>query len=80
MSSSYNGYTFGIDQGNGEMSSTIFNPFGVSRVLQSSILASNDSYLSGSASMLAKRMVDERFDYTTDMTIPFHDFKISFHT
>eukprot|EP01041_Mallomonas_annulata_P003359 gene3359-6651_t len=69
MSQAYNGYIFGVNEGTGELSAAILNPFAVNRVLESSTLKTNHWYLSGSAKVLAERMMTENFDFSSKMII-----------
>jgi hypothetical protein len=63
----YNGYRFGLDTANGKISEPIYNPFAINHVFR--LLQYSDKWtLSGSASMLSKKLVEQGYSYESMLT------------
>jgi hypothetical protein len=63
----YNGYRFGLDTASGEISEPIYNPFAVNYVFQD-LEFSDEWSLSGSASMLSKKLIEHGYSYESMLT------------
>jgi hypothetical protein len=58
----YNGYRFGLDTANGKVSEQVYNPFEMNYVFDD-LQVNNKWILSGSASMLSKKMIERGYRY-----------------
>ena len=63
----YNGYRFGLDTANGKISESIYNPFAINYVFQD-LEFSDEWSLSGSASMLSKKLIEHGYSYESMLT------------
>ena len=63
----YNGYRFGLDTGDGKMSEPIYNPFAINHVFRD-LEFSDEWSLSGSASMLSKKLIEHGYRYESNLT------------
>ena len=73
----YNGYRFGLDIDDEEVSEPIYNPFAINHVFRS--LTFKDNWcLSGSASMLSNKLVAAGDHYTSMLRIPFDKLETSY--
>jgi hypothetical protein len=72
----YNGYRFGLDTANGEMSEPIYNPFAINYVFQD-LEYSDEWSLSGSASMLSKKLIEHGYSYESKLTTSVEHLKSS---
>ena len=63
----YNGYRFGLDTASGTISEPIYNPFAINYVFEA-LQLSDEWSVSGSASMLSKKLIEHGYSYESMLT------------
>jgi hypothetical protein len=72
----YNGYRFGLNTANGKVSEAIYNPFAINHVFEDLELI-DEWNLSGSASMLSKKLIEHGYSYESRLTTSVEELKSS---
>jgi len=72
----YNGYRFGLNTANGKISEPIYNPFAINHVFRG-LQFSDEWSLSGSASMLSKKLIEHGYSYESKLTTSVRELKSS---